>query len=172
MPRIAYTVPGATSTAHTPIPAADGRGAGPWSVNGGVVGQPGTQGVPTGMPDFDLRINGYRDEGGWGAGYGNGSHTMPGVWYPSLYYQRTLDIPGAYGDPSGGPAAASAVRVWSDNQMPVPARDPTGRAALLARPPVFLRQAQVYQPRQRPRWPTWNRIAEKIGYVGPGDYGG
>lgn len=152
MPRVAYACPGATSTALTPVPARDGRGLGPWEAKGTVSGQPGTLGVPAGLPEFGeggLQANGARIRGG-GAGYAQGSSTMPPVWYPSLYWQRalaqsTLTVPGQ------GPS------VYSDNQMPVPAALPFGRAAVLARPPTFLGQAQVPQPagsKGHP-WPSW-----------------
>jgi hypothetical protein len=152
MPRIAYACPGATSMALAPVPAVDGRGLGPWEAKGTVSGQPGTMGVPTGLPEFGdggLQANGTRIRGG-GAGYAQGSSTMPAVWYPSLYWQRalaqsTLTVPGQ------GPS------VYSDNQMPVPAALPFGRAAVLARPPTFLGQAQVPQPAgsKGSPWPSW-----------------
>ena len=170
MPRIAYLAPGATSTAMTPVPASDGRGFGPWSGKAAVEGQPGTMGVPAGLPDFGdagLTVNGISVRGG-GAGYAQGSGTMKsGAWYPSLYWLRGLDG-STLTTPGQGPS------VYSDNQMPVPAADPTGRAAVLARPPVFLGQADVYQPAgsKGPRFPSWTRLAQRTGYVGPGSYGG
>jgi hypothetical protein len=153
MPRIAYACPGATSMAFTPVPALDGRGTGPWEAKGTVSGQPGTMGVPAGLPEFGeagLQANGASIRGA-GAGYAQGSSTMRAqVWYPSLYWQRslaqsTLTVPGQ------GPS------VYSDNQMPVPAALPFGRAAVLARPPSFLGQAQVPQPpgSKGPAWPAW-----------------
>lgn len=170
--RIAYSSPGAVSTAHTPVPAWDGRGCGPWSNTANVAGQPGTLGVPTGLPDFGNEgqvVNGL-PVGGGGAGYARGSGTMrAGVWYPQLYWLRRLDG-FTLGTAGQGPS------VYSDNQMPVPARDPFGRAAMLARPPVFLGQSELYNPPGSkggmPRWPGWSAIAERIGYPGPGGYGG
>lgn len=168
--RVAYTCPGATSTAHTPVPALDGRGCGPWQNTGNVHGQPGTQAVPAGLPDFGdagLTVNGQSVRG-WGGGYAQGSGTMRmRAWFPPLYFLARLDgstltVPGQ------GPS------VYSDNQMPVPAADPVGRAAVLARPPLFLGQGQVYGPggSKGPGFPSWSAIAEKIGYTGPGGYGG
>src|SRR5256885_8686450 len=152
MPRIGYVTPGATSSAFAPMPAYDGRGAGPWQVSDAINGQPGTMGVPSGLPEFGdagLVVNGLSVRGG-GGGYAQGSGTMRGkAWYPSLYWQArltgsTLTVPG------------QGVSVYSDNQMPVPAADPTGRAAVLATAPRFLGQAQVQQPRGRgPKWPGW-----------------
>lgn len=165
--RIAYTCPGATSTAHTPIPVNDGRGCGPWSNTSGVSGQPGTMGVPAGLPDFGadgLVVNGLPVRGG-GAGYNSGSGTMPGAWYPQLYWLRrldgfTLNVPG------------QAPSIYSDNQMPVPAADPTGRAAMLAVPATLLGQTEISAgKRAAPRWPGWAAIAAKTGYVGPGTFG-
>jgi hypothetical protein len=153
MPRIVYLTPGATSSAMTPVPAYDGRGLGPWEAKGTVSGQPGTQGIPTGTPDFGdagLTVNGTAVRGS-GAGYASGSGTFKSrAWYPQLYFQRelaqsTLTVPGQ------GPS------VYSDNQMPVPAAVPGARAAVLARPPTFLGQAQVTQPggSKGPAWPDW-----------------
>jgi hypothetical protein len=161
VPRIAYACPGATSMAHTPVPAYDGRNLGPWQAGAQVSGQPGTRAVPAAPPDFGtagLTVNGLSVRGG-GAGYASGSGTMrSNTWYPSVYYERaltgsTLTVPGQ------GPA------VWSDNQMPVPAADPYGRAAVLARPPVFLGQKNLRQPAgsKGPRWPDW---LPRMGYGG------
>jgi hypothetical protein len=139
--------------AFTPVPAYDGRNMGPWEAKGAVSGQPGTQGIPTGTPDFGtegLTVNGHSVRGG-GAGYGQGSGTMRAqVWYPAEYYERrltgsTLTVQGQ------GPS------VYSDNQMPVPAASPFGRAAVLARPPVFLGQTNLAQPAgsKGPAWASW-----------------
>ena len=151
MPRIAYAQPGSLPSAFAPLPAPDGRGFGPWSGKATVAGQPGTQGVPAGLPDFGKDgqvVNGQPVRGG-GAGYSQGSGTMPGVWYPQLWYLRGLDGSTLVSGNTQTPA------VYSDNQMPIPAADPRGRAALLARPPVFLGQANLEQPKTGPRWPSW-----------------
>lgn len=166
MPRWAYAAPGAVSLAQLPVPA---RNASAYSYKGAVTGQPGTQAVPCGLPDFGTAgatVNGLPVRGG-GAGYASGSGTMPLVWYPQLYYQRTLLSPGERASFAGG------VSVYSDNQMPVPARDPLGRAAMLAAPPVFLGQNAIAQPPpgySAPSW--WARLAQATGYAGPGNYGG
>lgn len=151
--RIAYSCPGATSLAFAPVPAYDGRNMGPWEAKGAVSGQPGTQGIPTGTPDFGtegLAANGTPIRGG-GAGYASGSGTMRAqVWYPAEYYERrltgsTLTVPG------------QGVSVYSDNQMPVPAADAMGRAAIMARPPRFLGQVNLAQPSgsKGPAWASW-----------------
>jgi hypothetical protein len=154
------------SLGQLPMPA---RNASVYSYKSAVTGQPGTQGVPCGLPDFGtagLAANGVRLRGG-GAGYAMGSDTMPLVWYPQLYYQRTLLNPGSESSFAGG------VSIWSDNQMPVPAADPLGRAAVLGMPPVFLGQQAIAQPPpgySSPSW--WARLAKATGYAGPGSYGG
>jgi hypothetical protein len=153
MPRIAYTCPGATSMAFTPIPAYDGRNMGPWEAKGAVSGQPGTQGIPTGNPDFGdagLTVNGQSVRGG-GAGYGQGSGTMRAkAWYPAEYFLRRLDG-STLVNPGQGPS------VYSDNQMPIPAASPLGTAAVLARPPVFFGQVNLAQPAgsKGPAWASW-----------------
>lgn len=153
MPRIAYACPGATSMAFAPVPVPDGRGDGPWSNSGATSGQPGTQGIPAGTPDFGaegLVVNGQAVRGG-GAGYASGSGTMRAqVWYPSLYFQRFLDG-FTLGRPGQGPS------VYSDNQLPVPAAQPFGRAAVLARPAQFLGQVNLAQPAgsKGPAWASW-----------------
>src|SRR6266702_2487422 len=139
--RIAYTVPGAPpSTAFTPIPCVN---ASTLNYKGGVVGQPGTLGVPSPRPDVpgNNDISGYPFAGGYST-----SGAMPPVFYPNLYYQATLEIPGA---------EAAPVQIHSDNQMPVPANDPRGRAAVLAKPPKFLGTRQVTARKVIPRWADW-----------------
>lgn len=153
MPRIAYAQPGALPTAFTPVPAWDGRGFGPWDESTKVNGQPGTMGVPTGTPDFGKDgqvVNGQPVRGG-GAGYNQGSGTMPPVWYPQLYWLSGLDGSTLVSGNTQTPC------IYSDNQMPIPAADPTGRAALLARPPVFLSGGNLEQPAgsRGPAWPRW-----------------
>ena len=138
--RIAYTVPGATSSAFTPIPCINGSAL---NYKGSVVGQPGTQGIPAPYPGTfnDLHPAEY-------AGGPSESVAMPPVMYPQLWYQRTLDIPGSE-------VITGGMAVFSDNQMPIPARLPWGKAARLAKPPTFLGQRQVQQPRALPRWADW-----------------
>lgn len=140
--RIAYTTPGAVSSAFLPVPAVTGAVL---NYKGAVVGQPGTQGIPAPVPEVPFN----RDISAWpfAGGYSN-SGAMPQVWYPSLYYMSTLDIPGSE-------VISGGMRVESDNQLPVPARLPTGHAAMLARPPQFLGQRQVTARKAFPRWPNW-----------------
>jgi len=136
--RIAYTAPGATSTAHTPIPAINGASL---NYKGGVVGQPGTKGIPAPYPGTLNDSEPYFFTGGFSE-----SKAMPPVFYPNLYYQATLEIPGA---------ETTNVRIFSDNQMPVPARTPFGVAAIMARAVPWLGQRQVKARTRWPRWPDW-----------------
>lgn len=140
--RIAYTTPGATSSAFLPVPAAT---TAVFTVKESVVGQPGTQGIPAPVPEVfgNRSIDAYPFAGGY-----SNSGAMPQVWYPTLYYQATLDIPGAE-------VITGGMRVESDNQLPVPARLPGGAQAILARPPHFLGQRQVKAQKAFPRWPDW-----------------
>jgi hypothetical protein len=154
MPRIAYAMPGVLPGAFRPIPVYDGRNFGPWDATpGDPQGQPGTMGVPVGLPDFGKDgqvVNGQSVRGG-GGGYAQGSGTMPGAWYPNLYWLSKLSgstlVSGNTQTPS----------VYSDNQMPIPATDPVGRAALLASPPVFLSRGNLEQPpgSRGSDWPRW-----------------
>jgi hypothetical protein len=141
MPAIRYVVPGATSSAFVPVPAATTAVV---AFKGDVVGQPGTRGIPAPPSDFGeagQTVNGVPVRGA-GSGYNQGSGTMPPVWYPQLYYERRL-------------TETPEVSIYSDNQMPVPAADPRGVAAVMARPPQFLGQGQVVQPKAMPRWANW-----------------
>lgn len=150
--RVAYAQPGALPSAFCPVPAYDGRGLGPWQAKGNLDGQPGTEGIPVALPEFGrtgLQANGVPVRGG-GGGYAQGSGTMPGVWYPQLWWLRQLD---------GATLVSGNVQtmsVYSDNQLPVPASDPLGRAALLATPPTFLGARAVGQPAgSRAQWAPW-----------------
>lgn len=137
--RIAYVTPGATSSAFLPVPAVNASVLG---YKDAVTGQPGTQGIPADTPGVTAEVNGTR----LNSGYSGGTRNMPLVWYPSLWFQRTLDIPGVPVVPVG---------IFSDNQMPIPAVDPRGTAARLAKPPVFLGQRQVRAKRAFPRFSDW-----------------
>jgi hypothetical protein len=159
MPRIGYACPGATSMAFTPVPALDGRNLGPWEAKGAVSGQPGTQAVPAGSPDFGqegLTVNGLSVRGG-GGGYAQGSGTMRAqAWYPAEYFERRLTGATFTGEGQG-------LAIWSDNQMPVPAAAPFGRAAVLARPPQFLGQRNLAQPAGS-KGPAWASYIPGAGY--------
>jgi hypothetical protein len=147
MPAVRYVVPGATSSAFVPAPA---QTTAVVRYKMEVTGQPGTQAIPAGLADFPggQVVNGQPVRGA-GAGYNQGSNTMPPVWYPQLYYERRLsEVP--------------EVSIYSDNQLPVPAMDPRGVAARMARPPQFLGQAQLVQAKALPKWANfvpWTRGA-------------
>jgi hypothetical protein len=105
----------------------------------GVVGQPGTQGIPA--PTQNTQISpdaGDKAQMGWAR-----SSDAPDTWYPQLWYQSSL---------YGAPGPVTPVKIYSDNMMPVPAKDPRGLPTLLAIQPHFLGQSQIAQPRTMPWW--------------------
>jgi hypothetical protein len=59
------------------------------------------------------------------------SQDAPEVWYPGVYYQQCP------------PQSASNMAKDSDNQMPVPARQPNGKLSWQARRPTLLGQKQI-----------------------------
>lgn len=81
-----------------------------------VTGQPGTQPIPA--PDNDIP----RDRLAVGEGQAY-ARDFGGSWFPALYYQDTAG-PGVRSGqyPAGG--SDTGVRVYSDNQLPVPAIEP------------------------------------------------
>jgi hypothetical protein len=99
-----------------------------------VVGQPGTQGIPAPYPEGVSRDPSYTSL--------HQSPDAPPVWWPQLYYQTGLT----------NAAAAGGESVYSDNCMPVPAVDPRGRQAVLAKPPKLLGGKQVAAVPITPRW--------------------
>jgi hypothetical protein len=106
-----------------------------------VSGQPGTMAIaaPTGdtvpSPDTgDLALAGSAR-----------SMNAPDFIWPNKYFDRTLD-----GNGTMGPV--TPVRIYSDNMMPVPAQDPRGRPARLAKTVRRGGQRQVAQPRALPQW--------------------
>lgn len=135
MTAIRYVVPGATSSAFVPVPAATTAKI---AYKTAVHGQPGTQGVPTGLQEVNGEVNGSRVTSGF-----SDTRMMPGVWYPQLWFETCLY------------PSAAAVSIYSDNQMPVPAADPRGKAAVLARPPVFLGSKTLTAGKALPKWANW-----------------
>jgi hypothetical protein len=136
MTAIRYTVPGATSSAFVPVPAAVAGGK--TAYKNAVHGQPGTQGIPAPPCEVTGTVNGATVT----SGYSGGTRMMPPVWFPQLYFETVL-------------SEKPNVSVYSDNQMPVPAANPLGHAARLSRPAVFLGQAQLQQPKSLPKWANW-----------------
>jgi hypothetical protein len=141
---VRYTVPGVPAgmspsafAPHMTRLAASGA----LSYKASVQGSPGTRGIPAPTrdtvpsPDIgDLALAGT-----------SRSSDAPDTWYPSKYYDGSLNGGGTMGP-------VTPVRIWSDNLMPVPARDPRGRGALLARPIVQRGAAEITQPRVIPNW--------------------
>jgi hypothetical protein len=106
-----------------------------------VQGHPGTLGVPapTGdsvpSPDLgDLAQTGFHR-----------SADAPQAWYPNQYYDASLNGGGAMGP-------VTPVRIYSDNMLPVPAKDARGRGQVLARPITQSSLFQVAAPRVIPAW--------------------
>jgi hypothetical protein len=111
---------GRLRAAILPVPARDARA---YQDRGTIYGSPGTVPVPAPWPA------GVSQD--WTHHALHRSSDAPPEWRPSIYYQR---------GPNG---THPSVSVESDNQMPVPAKDATGRPAVMARRPQFLRQRQV-----------------------------
>jgi hypothetical protein len=72
------------------------------------------------------------------------SQDAPEAWNPGVYYQPHP------------PKSAAGMATDSDNQMPVPARLPSGKPAVAARRPVFLGQTQVGARYVTP-WYPWRQ---------------
>jgi hypothetical protein len=104
-----------------------------------VSGSPGTSGIPAPtrdtVPSPDLG-----DIAQMGSAR---SSDAPDVWYPQQYYQRKL---------TERPGAGMPIRVYSDNLLPVPARDGRGRGAVLARGIMQRGATQIGMPRVVPSW--------------------
>lgn len=100
-----------------------------------VSGQPGTQGIPA--PTVNTQIaHGNSTIAMMG---GARSSDAPDMWYPQQYYQRFL-------------TEHPPVRVYSDNMLPVPAKDSRGLPAMLSKRIRQRGQQQIGQPRVVPRW--------------------
>lgn len=76
------------------------------------------------------------------------SSDSPNVFNPFMYWVA-------------GPQILLPVSWVSDNQLPVPATDPRGTPAVMARRPVFRGQQQVTQPRATVSYPNMNRRARR-----------
>lgn len=77
-----------------------------------LTGEPGTQAIPA--PNNDIPQDRYQ------VSSDHRSSDAPPYWFPQLWFEDRL--PGLP-FPAGG--NDSGVRVWSDNQIPVPSIDPT-----------------------------------------------
>jgi hypothetical protein len=94
------------------MPAVTKSAASQYAYMDHVDGQPGTQAIPA--PNNDIPQDRYVA--------GRKSSDAPPQWYPSVYYQGTPFV-NAQIYPGGG--NDSGVCIYSDNQLPVPAVDPT-----------------------------------------------
>jgi hypothetical protein len=144
MPAIHVTTEGGSGrlgAAALPVPAANFMS---WQSWGPVVGMPSRSHIaaPAPVPGTDRTSVAQSMTGIIGEPSSDFSS-----WNPGIYYQPR---PPAC---SGGEAGANMATA-SDNQMPVPAKNPNGSYSILARRPVFLRNQQVGQPVVTPlyRW--------------------
>jgi hypothetical protein len=104
-----------------------------------LLGSPGTVAIPA--PTGNTQIS---PDAGDKAQMGTArSSDAPDVWYPTQYYQQTL---------RGNPGPVTPVQIYSDNLMPVPAVDPRGLPARLARPISQRGRAEIPMPRPLPTW--------------------
>jgi hypothetical protein len=140
-----YTVPGwpsqlfghAAVTPHMNRLAASGAR----QYKDGVTGQPGTQVIPIAPAQVDQGIVGRAQMGL------SRSSDSPSSFRPNLYWARP--------ERDYWPGAGMPVSVQSDNLMPVPATDPRGVPARLARPIVQRGQAQIKARPTVTVWPDW-----------------
>jgi hypothetical protein len=137
-----YTVPGWPSSVlgHSSVTPHFNRmaGSGAQEYKREVVGQPGTQPIPVhpNIPSPDI---------GDAAQMGLSRSTdAPNYFLPNLYYARP--------DREFWPGAGQPISVRSDNLMPVPATDPRGIPARLARPITQRGGRQIRQPASTPVW--------------------
>jgi hypothetical protein len=116
-------------------------GGGAQMYKGAVTGQPGTMGIPA--PTRDTVPS---PDAGDAITMGTArSMDAPDTWYPQKYFERSLN-----GDGTMGPV--TPVAIYSDNLMPVPAVDPRGRPARLAKRTRNAGQTAVGMPRALPQW--------------------
>jgi len=122
-----------TGAALLPVPAKD---AGAWSSRGVVAGSPGTTAIPAPAPapGHDRSTVALANAGNIGLPSSDFDH-----WLPSVYYVAAPQDP-------------LPVSRESDNQMPVPARDPIRHQAVVMPGPVMLGQYQVATPHVAPKY--------------------
>jgi hypothetical protein len=142
-----YTVPGWPSSllGHSAVTPHMNRmaGSGAQEYKREVVGQPGTQPIPVDtswVPSPDV---GDKAQAGLSR-----SSDAPSYFLPNLYWARP--------DREFRPGAGQPIALVSDNLMPVPATDPRGIPAVLARRVTQRGSAQVRQPANTPVWANWN----------------
>ena len=140
----AYTVPGWPSglNGHAALTPNMTRTAGGWEAyKDQVTGQPGTQVIPTGGPGVEQSRAAQANMGR------HRTSDSPDQFRPNLYYARP--------DPSFWPGGGQPVALHTGNLMPVPARDPRGIPARLARPIRIRGNAQI---KARPVVTTWPSV--------------
>jgi hypothetical protein len=142
-----YTVPGWPSTVngHSAVTPHMNRlaGSGAQQYKDGVTGQPGTVVIP-------VDTAGTLPHGGIVGNAMMGlsrSGDSPDSFRPNLYFARPQR--------QFWPGAGMPISVRSDNLMPVPATDPRGIPARLARPIVQRGARQIQQPARVTTWPAW-----------------
>jgi hypothetical protein len=141
MTAVKYTVPGIPAGAQLSafMPYATRMcGSGAQQYKNAVEGQPGTQAIPA--PTANNVPGGLVGQAMMGTAR---STDAPDMWYPQEYYQCYL---------TEQPGAGMPIAVYSDNLMPVPAKDPRGTGALLARRIRQSSRVQIGQPRVIPSW--------------------
>ena len=142
-----YVVPGWPSavnghSAATPV-LTRLAGGGAFQYKDGVTGQPGTQRIPV-HPVVPSPDAGDKAQMGLSR-----SSDAPGNWFlPNLYYARP--------ERDFWPGAGQPVALRADNLMPVPATDPRGIPARLARPVRIRGQQQIKWHPQVITWPAVN----------------
>ena len=138
MTRVAITSLGPAERLGAAAVPVRARGASDYASRGIIDGQPGTQAIPApgaGLPQdtTPLAITG---------GY-HRSGQVNNVWYPGIYYER----PGDQG------YEHAPVSVLSDNQMPLPAVNPLGPAAVMQGRPRIGGQYQIPNRATVPAYP-------------------
>jgi len=137
-----YTVPGWPSSllGHSAVTPHFNRyaGSGAQEYKREVTGQPGTQPIPVQGPGVEQSRSGQAQMGL------SRTSDAPAMFLPNLYWARP--------DREFWPGAGQPVRVRSDNLMPVPATDPRGVPARLARPIALRGGRQIRQPGAYPVW--------------------
>jgi hypothetical protein len=106
-----------------------------------VTGQPGTSEIPAAGPPVPADRTSQAMMGTSRSGYGQG-------FRPNLYYARP--------ERSFWPGAGMPVSRVSDNLMPVPATDPRGVPAVLAKVRPRRGNRQIISRPVLNTWPAWN----------------
>lgn len=143
----AYTVPGWPSglNGHAALmPGLTRTAGGGWEAyKDQTVGQPGTQAIPVTGPGIE------QSRAGQAASGPSRTSDAPGEFRPNLYWARP--------QPSFRPGGGMPISRHSDNLMPVPARDPRGIPARLARPIVRRGNQQIKAQPSVVSWPAYTR---------------